>query len=169
MAQYDKQKARSREGLVTRIYNNQRMTSRKMGRPLPAYSKKNLLSWMLTHPDFEKLFDAWVTSDYDKNLSPSIDRLDNTKSYELSNIQLTTWRQNLLNQKSMNKDCSYLHTGSKAVLCISLDGVKVTRFDSIGSALRSLGIQNGVVSNISSVANGKWLSAYGYKWEWALS
>lgn len=151
-------------GLLTLIYSNQKMTSKAYGRTPPTYSKDELRDWLLSQPHFKDVFDAWVASDYKKDLSPSIDRLDNTKGYSLTNIQLVTFRQNLLNQKRQNKDGTYLHAKSKAVQQWTKDGQFVVEYPSMQIALRAVGGASS--SNIAAVANGVWKSAYGYDWRW---
>lgn len=164
---YDRDKARTPEGLVRRVYNNQRMTTRKMGRALPAYTYEQLCLWLDAQPEFHILYHAWVAGGYAKDDSPSVDRKDNTIGYTLNNIQVVSWRQNLLNQKKQNLSGEYLHTGSKAINQLSLDGAFIAKFESIGIALRHIKGDRKGTSNVAAVADGKWQSAYGYKWEWA--
>lgn len=166
-AAYDAERVKSPEGLVRRIFNNQRMTTRKMGRPLPTYNYEELCLWLDNQPEFHTLYWAWVNSGHDKNLIPSIDRKDNNVSYTLDNIQVTTWRQNLLNQKKQNVSCEYIHTGSKAIEQFTLDGQFIQRFASLGAAARALNGSRASASNIGYAAHGKMETAYGFKWAWA--
>lgn len=152
-------------GLVTLIYSNQKMTSRRYGRADPSYSKNELLSWLISQPHFKCLFNNWVASGYDRQLSPSIDRLNNTLGYSLQNIQLVTAGQNLKNQKAQNRDGTYPHAKSKAIRQLTKQGDFVGEHHSVMNALRAVGGKS--ASNISNVANGRWKSAYGYRWEWA--
>lgn len=154
------------EGLVKKIFHNQRMTTSKMGRSLPTYTEKELFNWMMAS-GYEALWSAWVNSGYDRWYSPSIDRKDNTKSYSLDNIQLLTWRENLDNQKKDNIAGRYLHSGSKAVDQLSLDGTFIRTYPSIAIAMRDIAGHRKGVSNITSVCTGKWYSAYGYKWRFS--
>ena len=153
-------------GLIKRIFHNQRMTTTKMGRPLPQYTEKELLEWALQN-GLEQLHHSWEASGYDKWLSPSIDRKDNTQSYTLDNIRLITWRENLDNQKAQNITGDYLHTGSKAVDQLSLEGAYLQTFPSIAIAMRTVAGHRKGVSNITSVCNGVWPTAYGFKWRWS--
>ena len=157
---------RTVSGLIKKIYHNQKMTTGKMGRPAPLYTETELLQWALQH-DLKTLHTAWEASDYDKWLSPSVDRKDNTQSYTLNNIRLITWRENLDNQKAQNIAGDYLHTGSKAVDQLSLEGAYLQTFPSIAIAMRTVAGHRKGVSNITSVCNGVWPTAYGFKWRWA--
>lgn len=163
----DQERSRTPIGLVKRIYSNQRTTTKKMGRSLPAYTFDELCDWLDKQPEFALLYHAWVASDYDKDLVPSIDRKDNTQSYNLNNIQLVTWRQNLLNQKAQNKDGTYLHPKSKAVRQLTIEGDVVATYPSVGIAMRKMTGSRANVSNITMVCAGKYQTAYGFRWEWA--
>lgn len=61
---------------------------------MPAYTRKELTEWVISHPKFQSLYNAWVASRYSKDRSISIDRLDDNLSYSFSNIQLTDWETN---------------------------------------------------------------------------
>ena len=156
---------RTPRGLVRKIYNNQLMTTRKMGRPAPAYSREDLENWVMSN-GFTDLHRAWKASDYDKWLSPSIDRIDNNKSYSFDNIRLITWKNNLAAQKAQNMPGAYLTPNSKAVDQYTLDGVYVTTHESCRIAMRSLGLTNHGSSNIASACRGNLKTAYKYQWRW---
>lgn len=161
------EKQRTLSGLIKKIYHNQRMTTGKMGRAAPEYTEADLLQWAMAH-GLQQLHATWEASNYDKWLSPSVDRRDNTKSYTLDNIQLLTWRENLDNQKAMNIAGTYLHTGSKAVDQFTLDEVFIKTFPSIACAMREVAGHRKGVTNITAVCEGKWPTAYGFKWRWSV-
>lgn len=148
------------------IYANQRMTSKKYGRSPPTYTKQELMDWFINQSVFQQLWDAWVASGYEKELSPSVDRKINTEGYTLNNIQLVTWKQNLINQKNQNKSGEYPHTDSKPVRQFTLEGDFVADHTSLSNAGRAVSERGKGQSNIAAVCNGKWLSAYGFKWKW---
>jgi len=51
-------------------------------------------NWIINKTNFKLLFNNWVNSGYKKDLTPSVDRLDDYKGYSLDNIQLITWGEN---------------------------------------------------------------------------
>lgn len=158
---------RTKSGLVHHIFNNQRLTSRRAGRPQPTYTYELLEDWMFNHKDFQRLYTNWVASDYDRMLSPSIDRKNNTLGYSFDNIELMSWKQNLYNQKTQNMDCTFLTKNSKAVRQLDLDGNLIETYKSIGSALRAVRGNRVGASNVAGAANGRLTKAYGFRWEWA--
>ena len=153
-------------GLIKKIYHNQKMTTGKMGRSAPSYTEAELLQWAINH-GLEALHAQWESSGYDKWMSPSVDRKDNTMSYSLDNIRLITWRENLDNQKAQNVSGQYLHTGSKAVDQLDLNGQYLQTFPSIAIAMRTVAGHRKGVTNIANVCNGVWPTAYGFKWRWS--
>ena len=153
-------------GLVKKIYQNQLMTTKKMGRALPAYSEQELFAWMLTQ-GYEVLWATWTASQHDRWLSPSIDRKDNAKSYSLDNIQLITWRENLDNCIRDNRQGTMPRIDTKPVDQLSKDGVFLQAFKSAAMAARAMVGHNRNVGNITAVCHGKWPTAYGYKWRFA--
>lgn len=80
-----------------RIYRDQKSSCKKRRHRKPNYSVRQLLNWLLQQPNLIDLIEGWKASGFNKNLTLSADRLDNSKSYSLDNIQLTTWNQNRYN------------------------------------------------------------------------
>lgn len=160
------EKQKTPRGLIKKIYHNQKMITGKNGRPAPTYTEEELFQWAKAN-GLRELWYAWRASGYEKDLSPSCDRKDNDISYTLGNIQLVTWRQNLLNQKNMNISGDLIHTGSKAVDKLDMCGNFIKTYPSVAIAMRDVAGHRKGVSNISQVADGKWKSAYGYKWRWS--
>ena len=58
------------------------------------YSKEEFRKWLYSQPLFFELYNNWVNNEYDKNLTPSVDRINSSISYKMSNIQLMTWHEN---------------------------------------------------------------------------
>lgn len=91
---------RTREGLANRLYGQQvssskrRLSPRGIGKDKPEYSKSEFREWLFSRGNFETLFNNWVLSDYESDLRPSGDRIDDSKPYTLDNLSLVEWRQN---------------------------------------------------------------------------
>lgn len=92
---------RTKKGKLMRNYRN--MESRVKGvqwRKAHLYEGKELLSrdefyeWAINQPVFHLLFDAWVKSDYDRKLSPSVDRIDSGRGYTVDNMEWVTHSEN---------------------------------------------------------------------------
>lgn len=92
---------RTKKGKLMRNYRN--MESRIKGiqwRKAHLYEGKELISrdefynWAMNKPEFHRLFEDWVSSDYDRKLSPSVDRIDSSKGYTLDNMEWVTHSEN---------------------------------------------------------------------------
>lgn len=160
--QYAKNRGRSKTGLISRIYNNQRKRSIAKKMELPSYSKYELEAWMFGQEKFHSLFNKWVESDYDYMLVPSVDRIDDYKPYTFSNIQLMTWEENkekghedIRNNKNKKKN--------KPIIQFSIYGERLNDYDSAMIAEHSTGIAH---ENIAKVLKGKRKTAGGFIWEY---
>ena len=85
---------KSRKGVISMTYSNQRQTSSRRGHPMPTYSKEWISEWALAHPNFEQLYNDWVDGGYQRKMKPSIDRIKDELPYTETNIQLMTWKEN---------------------------------------------------------------------------
>lgn len=88
-------------GFLMRAYRN--MKSRITGvqkekahlyAGLSLLPKDQFYSWAKADPVFNALFTVWVDLGYPRALSPSIDRIDPEKGYELSNMRWLTHGEN---------------------------------------------------------------------------
>lgn len=64
--------------------------------------REDFYEWSLNDKEYKRLFEQWVSSGYDKKLSPSIDRKDTNLGYELGNMCWVTHSQNS-SQGSVNR------------------------------------------------------------------
>jgi len=151
---------RSKVGLITRMYNNQKCKSSKRGHGQPSYSKKELILWVTENREFTKLFSGWRNSGYQMSSIPSCDRLDDYKPYSLDNLRLITWEEN--NAKGRyDVICGNNNKKSKGVTQLSLLGLAVNRFYSLAEAMRRTQVDS---KGIAKVCNGTAHTAGGFKW-----
>ena len=88
---------RTRRGLITGIYSGQRKRSRIRGHELPPYTNKELQTWVQMQPNFEKVYQEWIDSDYDAGMIPTTDRIDDSKGYTFDNMKISTLDENCNN------------------------------------------------------------------------
>ena len=88
-------------GFLMRLYRN--MQSRIVGiqkEKHHLYEGKELLNrqdfytWAKSHEAFFKLFENWQKSNYDRKLTPSVDRIDSDKGYFIDNMRWITHSEN---------------------------------------------------------------------------
>jgi hypothetical protein len=92
---------KTKKGFLVRLYRN--MQSRVTGvQKLKAhlYVGKSLLDrdefydWSIGNPKFHALFSEWESSNYERKLAPSVDRIDSSKGYTISNMEWVTFTEN---------------------------------------------------------------------------
>lgn len=88
-------------GYLVRTYRN--MKSRVSGilkkkahlyEGLELLGKEEFYSWAKTNKQFVELHSAWVSSGYDRKLSPSIDRINGRLGYTVENMRWVTHSEN---------------------------------------------------------------------------
>ena len=153
---------RGLKGRVVNIYSRQKHYSDKRGHPQPSYSKDELVTWALSQEKYHKMHNIWVLSDYDKSLTPTVDRIDDSVGYTMDNIQLLTWCENK-NKHYDDRRVDELWARSKQINKLTMDGKYIETFSSASKAGRSVGSSQG---NISSVCRGERNSCKNFKWEY---
>jgi hypothetical protein len=88
---------KSPKGFLVRLYRN--MQSRVTGvqvkkahlyKGLFILPRDEFYQWALGHPDFNQLFQTWEANQYARKLTPTVDRIDSSVGYELSNMRWLT-------------------------------------------------------------------------------
>jgi len=74
--------SRTKKGLISQIYWNQRSSSRERQHDLPDYFLQELREWAYSQKIFHELYSAWKSSGYQKALIPSFDRLDSAGGFK---------------------------------------------------------------------------------------
>jgi hypothetical protein len=152
---------KTKNGLVTGIYSDQRSSSVSRSHDMPNYSNHDLRKWVHAQHNFDKLYNNWVISGFDKMLKPSVDRLDDYKPYTFSNIRLTTWQMNF------DKGHSDMVNGinnkqSTSVSQYTKNMRLIDTYYSISEAKRRTKI-----NNISSACSGLFKTSGGYIWKYS--
>lgn len=147
-------------GRCTSIYNAQKMRSIKYGWAPPSYTRLELQEWMEAQLNCKKLFNDWEKSNYSKDYSPSVDRLDDYKPYSLNNIRLVPWH---INNEKMRQDVKKGTNAKKlhGVIQLDLDKNIINKFHSLKEAERQTSIHSGSISR----AARKKQTAGGFFWE----
>ena len=140
-----------------------KLSSIRRNHSSPKFTKNQLKEWLFSQPNFDSLFNAWVKSDYDRMLSPSCDRTDDYKGYDLSRIKLVSWRQNM-DKGHADRINGKNNKHSKAVIQMTLDGEFIAEYYSQQQASR---VTNTRQSTISLCCSGSRNKSGGFKWRYA--
>ena len=159
----DKNRWKTKEGLVCKIYISQKINSKNRNHSVPKYTKEEFLEWCLNNKVYIKLYNQWKVNKYLKELTPSIDRKDDYKGYSFDNIRVCTWGENHLKAANSRKTGTNNKVNTK-VDQISKETKKVIKtFSSIRIAARELNLNN---ANISKCCKGKLKTCGGYIWKY---
>lgn len=153
------------EGVIQTMFDSQKLSCKKRGHPMPEYSKQELTTWLLSQDKFKELYSAWVASNYNSREKPSVDRIDDFKTYSLSNIQLGTFREN----ETKGHSDRHLSKGTQGRLCKS-----VLQFDANSTFIKEYAsaslackeVLNTNRQNIQKVCNGERLLCGGFLWKY---
>jgi len=154
---------RSKRGLITRLYNSQKASSKRRGYSLPSYTREELYDWMISAKKFHELFDDWIKNNYNVEYAPSVDRLDSYNPYTMGNIRITTWKENR-DQYYSDVKCGIDNRKSRAVLQFSKDNVFINEFHSVIEASRRTNVSDANIGIVCS--KGRLKTAGGFKWKW---
>mgnify|MGYP001036498738 CR=1 FL=1 len=146
-----------------RVLQNQKGTSKKRDHPMPDYTLDELIDWLKLQPNLTEIWQGFQNSNHDRNFAPSLDRLDDSLPYTLSNIRLVTWAENMAKSKvdHRNGKINKGHTRAKPVHQMDLEGKIIATFKSSWHAQEVTGYAAG---NIRSCCLGSLKTAYGFKW-----
>ena len=86
----NRNRLRTMDGVIKRIYASQKTHSKDRGHIPPLYSLKELTLYMMNSNKYIELYHNWARSEYNKELKPSIDRLDDSLGYSFDNIRKST-------------------------------------------------------------------------------
>jgi len=155
-------KSRTKTELIKKIYRKQRCSSVRRGHKKPDYSCDDLIYWAMSQPVFHELYDKWLESGYEKNLTPSFDRTDDYQGYSLDRLRVVTWHENF-KRSHRDRINGVNNKASKSVKQYSIDNVFIKEYFSIMQAGRITGTQS---SHITACCKGKRGASGGFKWKY---
>lgn len=168
--EYNKNYRKTHKGEIknwlTKTYGRMKRDNKeKFFMDLP-FTKEEFLKWALSQ-NLLKLLGNYKVHDFDKNLNPSVDRIDDYKGYFFDNMQLITWKENNEKgrQSKKNKEqCSKMakKVWSKKVIQKDLNGKIINSFCSTHEIERVLGFDSSLIAR----ACRKNKISKGYRWEY---
>ena len=86
-------KDRTEKGVVRVLFKTMKRHQRLRGHGELPFTKQDFIIW-LENTNFKTLYNKWVKAVYEKDLKPSVDRLDDFHGYSFENMRLVTWKDN---------------------------------------------------------------------------
>ena len=81
------------DNYVTQVYSSIRHKSKRNWGILPDITKEELRKWLYIN-GLKSMWITYLESGCNKDLRPSVDRINDYGYYEFDNMQLITWREN---------------------------------------------------------------------------
>lgn len=153
---------RSKRGIISRIYSNQRRGTRVAGYNEIPYTSQELYEFAIGLDNFDQLYNNWVMSGYDSEIAPSFDRINDYKGYSFENIKLVRWHENRSRAHS-DAIMGINRKACRAVFQCDLDGNIINEFFSLHEAERVTGIS---IGHICNVCKGDRNHAGGFIWKY---
>lgn len=161
MKKFNTEYYHTEKGLISYMYKHIKHNSKNRKHPLPDFSKQKLIEWLYIN-NFKNLYNDWKKSNYNKWFVPSIDRLDDSKPYTLSNIRLVTWKDNYTKSRNDISTGKLLHNNPpKPILMLDKGLNIIKRYISASYAEKNDGFMQ---SHICDVCNGKRKTHKGFIW-----
>ena len=137
----------TKKTFLSEIYSRQIKAAKKRKQAIPTYSRKEFINALSKHKKFNKLFSAWLKSNCNIKLTPSIDRKNDSISYTKDNIQLITWQEHCKLTGQRTK--AGINTSfCKKINQYDLNGNYITNFHSILEAARQLNISETCIRRV---------------------
>ena len=150
----------TKNGLICKIYDSMKRLSISRGNLPPEFTKEKLKDWIFNHHNFEFLFNQWIESGHNKEMTPSCDRTDDYQGYSLDRLRLVTWKENK-KKGELDRINGINNKINKSVIQLTLNGDFIAEYHSISQAGRETSAD---FRMISACCNGKRNKTAGFKW-----
>jgi len=156
-------------GWLTKVYGRMRLSSKQRGQELPLFTKEQFMKWAKEN-GFEKLHRIWIDSGCKKELTPSVNRLNDYGVYEFKNMELITWERNNKKGRGSLKVEELVHSKlggiakelfSKPVIKSDLTGKVLAIYPSVREAARQNNTDAGAIAR---VCRGEKITHHKSKW-----
>ena len=154
---------KSEFGVCRALYNGQIRSSKYRKMNPPEYKFEEFSNWLFGQERFKSIFKEWVDSGYAKHLKPSVDRLNDYKTYSFDNIQLVTFSENI---KKYDNDKMNGVNNKQNISVVQMDsnGFIIKEWHSAASAARELNLDSASITNCCS--GKRYKTVGGYKWKY---
>jgi hypothetical protein len=139
---------KTKDGFLYHTFHSQKSSCKRREMEQPHYTLFELIEWCLSQKIYHRLFEEWVNSDFAHDYVPSINRLDESKTYMFDNIEILSWKDHRLKAKG---------SGHKAVIKYDLEGNELERFISITAASKGAKKRNAMqyISMVCRLGGGE--------------
>ena len=171
MQEYRQRNKKTLDGWLTKVYGRMRLSSRERNHNPPQFTKVELKEWVIER-GIEKLLKNWVDNECAKDLTPSINRLNDYIGYQFNNMELTIWKDNNKQGRGSIKTKELVHSKlgniakkmfSKPVIKSDLDGKVLALYPSAREAARQNDTDSG---SIAKVCRGEKITHHKHKWSY---
>ena len=139
---------RTKNGLISAMWYSMNNASKQRKHQPPNFTFKEFKNWTLiiNEKKFKKLYNKWKNSNYNTYLRPSVNRLNDYKSYYFKNMELVTWKINQ-DKGYKSKKCIEARQqagkkNGKIIYQYTLNGKFIKEFSSSREASKILKIHN---------------------------
>ena len=153
---------KTEKSVIRAIYNSQRRNSKIRHNSEIGYTREVLECWLYKN-GFKEIYDNWKKKGYKKFDKPSVDRIDDYKTYTIDNIQLVTFKENW--EKSIkDKTEGKTNKQNKAVVGVYPDGREVEFYSIANASLKTGADRKNIIYCCDK--KPKYKTAKGIVWRW---
>ena len=138
---------RTFEGRIKKMHETSKIRTQQKGHKGEMISLDDFMRLAKRSPRYKRLYDEWVKSDFDPNLTPTLDRKDHKKGYVKGNLQFLTKSSNTTKGNIEYEKNPSVFKQEKVVL---KKGNKKKEFDSMADAARFLDVETSSVTRAAA-------------------